>query len=146
MKRLQLTLTSVPARSEAASNCAFKLLLCITVIMWVVEILFMAFFPFWQYADPQTPKPEGLQKIYNMYNTLVWIVTIFSIVVVLLLRRAVRVKYQIPGNCFRDFCCTLWCRCCVVGQMLRHTTDYDVHPGSMCSSDGLYTPVSPMIV
>jgi Cys-rich protein (TIGR01571 family) len=146
IKRLQLTLTSEPANTEIGSSRAFAITLYITVLMWVVEICYLVFFPFSSY-NSQNPKPEGLQNIVIMYNTLVWMFVVFTAVVVVLLRRAVRGKYKIPGNCWGDFCCMLWCRCCVLGQMLRHTTDYDAYPGQVCSPNGLSSQNgSPMIV
>lgn len=151
INRLQLTLTSVPSNTEAGSARAFAITFYITIIMWalyvVVELCILAFIPFSDYQYYQIPKPEGnLAAFIQMYNTLKWAFVLLTLVVVTLLRRAVRGKYKIPGNCLADCCCAFWCRCCVVGQMLRHTTDYDVYPSRVCSPTGLSSKGSPMIV
>ena len=57
-------------------------------------------------------------------------------------RRVIRKTYKIPtsvpcgddSGC-DDFCCSIWCFGCTVGQMVRHTNDYDVHPVDHCSGD-----------
>ena len=129
MNRLQLTLTSVPINTAAGGARAFDVALYITVLVYAVEAYFFA-------LSFYSTSPEGMQNgaiLHNIFNLIYgW----FSVVVVLLLRRAVRKNYNIPGHCFRDFWCTLWCRCCVLGQMLRHTTDYDVYPSRVCTSNG----------
>jgi Cys-rich protein (TIGR01571 family) len=132
IKRLQLTLTIEPADTVVASTFAFQVTYYITIIMWVLRLCFLVLdFP---------------QNIIVVHRVLMWMFSLFTTAIVLRLRWIVREKYQIPGHCFADFCCTFWCRCCVIGQMLRHTTDYDVYPGRVCSSNGLSPQVNPMVV
>ena len=57
-------------------------------------------------------------------------------------RAHVRSKYAIPesDSCptgCEDMCCSLVCPCFTVGQLLRHTTDYDTYEAKCCSSTGL---------
>ena len=54
-------------------------------------------------------------------------------------RETLRARYQIPeercDGC-EDLCCSIWCSCCVTAQMLRHTGEYETHPGVCCSKTG----------
>ena len=155
INRLQFTWTAVPARNAAESARAFAILLYITVAHWILfgllEISVIALYP---EPEPdvyvpidEMPKPEGLLRIIvNIYTLLKWVYVILIVVIVFQLRKSVRAKFGIPGSCFEDCCCAFWCNCLVVGQMLRHTTDYDVYPSQLCSSTGVSSNVSPMIV
>jgi Cys-rich protein (TIGR01571 family) len=66
-------------------------------------------------------------------NILFWV---YFVVVMFQTRRTIRNKYNIPpsscGDC-EDFCCTLWCSCCAIDQMARHTNDYSAYPVECCS-------------
>ena len=61
------------------------------------------------------------------------------------LRGYIRKRYAIPGNCLVDCCCSFWCPCLVLTQMMRHTTKYDVYPSVCCSETGV-SPHAPEIV
>ena len=55
-------------------------------------------------------------------------------------RESTRARYQIPettqcGAC-EDLCCSIWCSCCVTAQILRHTGEYETHPGVCCTPTG----------
>jgi hypothetical protein len=55
-------------------------------------------------------------------------------------RRNVRNQFSIPEEqCHgcEDLCCSLFCACCTVSQIARHTNDYDKNPASCCSPTGL---------
>ena len=154
--RLQFTWLALPARNAAESARAFAILFYITVAHWsmivLLEISIFVLYPHPGESDTynpigEGPKPEGLLlMIINVYNVLKWVYFIIIIVVVFSLRESVRKKFGIPGSSFEDCCCAFWCHCLVVGQMLRHTTDYDVYPSKLCSSTGLSSKVGPMIV
>ena len=66
-------------------------------------------------------------------NILFWV---YFVVAMFQTRRTIRNKYNIPpsscGDC-EDFCCTLWCTCCAIDQMARHTNDYSAYPVECCS-------------
>ena len=156
INRLQFTWTAVPARNAAESARAFAIILYITIAHWILfailEISIMILDPTPEASDAYVPiddlpEPKGLLlAIINIYNVLKWAYFIIIIVIVFTLRKSVRAKFGIPGSCFEDCCCAFWCNCLVVGQMLRHTTDYDLYPSQLCSSTGLSSRVSPMIV
>jgi Cys-rich protein (TIGR01571 family) len=155
INRLQFTWSAIPARNAGESARAFAILLYITIAHWTLFVM-LEISVFALYPKPpsdvyvpidELPKPEGLLlAIIHIYTVLKWAYFIIIAVIVFSLRKSVRAKFGIPGSSFEDCCCAFWCNCLVVGQMLRHTTDYDVYPSQLCSSTGLSSRVSPMIV
>ena len=61
----------------------------------------------------------------------------YLLVVVTNARGYIRHKYSIPGDACWDCCTSLWCTCCVVSQMARHTADYDSYTAACCTGNGL---------
>mmetsp|Transcript_5014 Transcript_5014/g.9097 ORF Transcript_5014/g.9097 Transcript_5014/m.9097 type:complete len:318 (-) Transcript_5014:127-1080(-) len=64
---------------------------------------------------------------------------VFVIYLIAKTRKHIRSKYGIPEqSCHgcEDFCCALWCQCCTVAQMGRHTADYDTYAALCCSENG----------
>ena len=71
--------------------------------------------------------------------------TIWSIYALMKTRENVRAKYSIPEEkCpgYEDLCCSMFCSCCVVAQMARHTGEYETYKGTCCSETGMaaHTP------
>mmetsp|Transcript_43821 Transcript_43821/g.106263 ORF Transcript_43821/g.106263 Transcript_43821/m.106263 type:complete len:276 (+) Transcript_43821:290-1117(+) len=80
---------------------------------------------------------------------------LYTLVVMIRLRRAVRTAYRIPprgccggpsGDCgdvcaVEDCCCVFWCTCCTVSQLARQTADYDHIRAVCCSTTGLPSDV-----
>lgn len=65
---------------------------------------------------------------------------LFMLYLVIVTRRHVRHKYEITEdrcNGCEDCCCSFWCGCCTVAQMMRHTADYQSYRGSCCTTTGL---------
>eukprot|EP00584_Thalassiosira_punctigera_P022432 CAMPEP_0172560778 /NCGR_PEP_ID=MMETSP1067-20121228/90157_1 /TAXON_ID=265564 ORGANISM="Thalassiosira punctigera, Strain Tpunct2005C2" /NCGR_SAMPLE_ID=MMETSP1067 /ASSEMBLY_ACC=CAM_ASM_000444 /LENGTH=282 /DNA_ID=CAMNT_0013350649 /DNA_START=203 /DNA_END=1051 /DNA_ORIENTATION=- len=66
--------------------------------------------------------------------------TLFTMFVVARTRARVRAKYRIYEQYFigcEDCCCSVWCNCCTVAQMARHTADYDTYAAVCCSETGM---------
>jgi Cys-rich protein (TIGR01571 family) len=61
----------------------------------------------------------------------------YTIIVLVKLRLAVRDRYRIPGSTCEDCCCVVWCGCCTVAQLARQTAQYDTERAACCSSTGL---------
>jgi len=64
-------------------------------------------------------------------------------------RKYIRAKNQIPEkNCVgcEDFCCSLWCGCCVLSQVARQTADYDQEKAQCCSVTGVHPTERVLIV
>lgn len=98
---------------------------------------------------------EMAEASTNYYNVPAWIpvlkfiggilFTVYSIYALMKLRENVRAKYSIPEeSCIgmEDLCCSMWCSCCVVAQIARHTGEYETYQGSYCSETGMaaHTP------
>jgi hypothetical protein len=75
-------------------------------------------------------------------DILAYVYLAFTVVVLRNLRRHVRSKYSIPegdscpSGC-EDVCCSMCCSCLVVGQMMRHTADYETYGARCCTDTGL---------
>lgn len=140
MQRLRFSWLGEPT-PDAGSKNTFKvvltLVLCYTFFTIFLEI-----------AEAST----------GYYNTPAWIpslrfiagvlFTIYSIYALMKLRENVRDKYSIPEQqCqgMEDLCCSMWCSCCVIGQIARHTGEYETYKGKFCSENGL-SPNTPSIV
>ena len=121
MTRLKLDWLARPASDEDVKN-TFK----ITVGIFIVYIL------------------------STMYNFVSFIYGVFLVVVLTIVRKMVREKYQIPEQRFigcEDFCCAFWCSCCTISQLARQTADYDVNEGAFFTNDGLVqTTTSPVLI
>lgn len=77
--------------------------------------------------------------------------TLFFLYIGILLRHTIRQKYKIPRisycqgskleqRChpyFEDTCCMVFCGCCSMIQMARHTHDDKEYPGACCTTNGL---------
>lgn len=137
LQRLRFNWLGGPA-PESATKHTFKvvlaLILCYTVFTVALEMA--------EYS-------------FNYDSVPTWIVatrfaggmafTIYSIYSLMKLRENVRAKYSIPTErCggMEDMCCSMWCSCCVVSQIARHTGEYETYKGSICSETGMasHTP------
>lgn len=65
---------------------------------------------------------------------------IIFFVLVIQTRRKIRSEYEIPGHeyqCCTDLSLALFCACCTVSQMARHTGDYPTYQAYCCTDFGL---------
>jgi Cys-rich protein (TIGR01571 family) len=147
IRRLNFNWCGRPAVNVAQSARAFKLLLWITIFHWVMfgilYVTVMALDPNVK-ADGQVIdtenyiEPTGFEAfVIFWYNIFKYPYFLLTIIVLWNLRVALRDKYGIPGSEGEDFVCACCCPCLIAGQMLRHTTDYDVYPSRVCSETGL---------
>jgi hypothetical protein len=159
INRLKFSWRGTPSHTTAEGARAFAVLFYITVTHWILfgilELSILTLYPSIPVSDPidydhylpPMPEPEGfLLAIIWVYDILKLLYVIITIVLLFQLRRSVRAKFVIPGSVVCDCCCSYWCPCLVAGQMLRHTTDYDVYPSQLCSSTGLSSRLGPMAV
>jgi Cys-rich protein (TIGR01571 family) len=66
--------------------------------------------------------------------------TVWGLLVVVRLRKAIRTKYNIPTGWlgkYEDFLCVCLCNCCTLSQMARQTMDYKTERASCCSPNGV---------
>ena len=165
IRRLQFTWRGTPSPNAAASARAFDIIFYITVFHWFMfGFLYLAIWlldpeaydeptrdcldAYKQYEHDYEKlkelypecidEPEGLLlAIIIMFQIFKWIYAVITIWLLYSLRRSVRTKYAIPGTPHEDCCWSFWCPCLVAGQLLRHTTDYDVYPSQLCTDTGL---------
>jgi len=149
-RRLNLTWYGRPGK---ASDAAIAFHILITAITGYF-ILYIGLFLLLVYLDPNTYTtenapyvPVGRDYLFVLtFRTVMhyayWIITTL---VLATLRYNVRQVYAIPGKESVDCMCSCFCPCLVSGQLLRHTTDYDVYPSTCCTETGL-PPGTPAIV
>lgn len=84
-----------------------------------------------------------------LYNLLTVSFGMYTLIVMIRLRAAVRAKYEIPTrHCgvMEDFCCTFFCGCCTVSQMARQTANYEEIRAVCCTDTGLPPSMQTIIV
>lgn len=73
-----------------------------------------------------------------VYSCLSIPMTIYSLLIIIRLRKAVREKYGIAtgwlGDRFEDCCCAFWCHCCTIAQIERQTSDADADEEELVAS------------
>lgn len=89
------------------------------------------------------------------YNVLTTSFGLYTVIVMIRLRAAVRAKYEIPTkHCgcriadvsMEDCCCAVFCGCCTVGQMARQTANYEEIRAVCCTDTGLPPSMQTIIV
>ena len=141
--------------TAAQSASAFKTLFYLTWGYWGIRAVF---FYMIYVLDPNvglhwhewTTPGRAYYVVCAIDDVLWYLYLAFSVVVLRNTRSHLRKKYAIPESdqcptgC-EDVCCSIFCPCFVVSQMMRHTADYDTHGGRCCSERGL-PPSAPEIV
>ena len=134
-----------PGKNFAATVGAFTKLLYIFVAFWITRAFLLLMIAL---TDPNVDSKEWMDPPTSYYffvaidDVLVYAYWAFTAVVLYNLRKYVRSKYVIqesgkcPQGC-EDACCSCLCPCLVVGQMMRHTADYDTYEGRCCTETGL---------
>jgi len=126
------------AAPEAATKNTFKVVLALILSYTVFTI-----------ALEMAEHSSGYYQIPTWIPVLRFIggilFTIYSIYSLMKMRENVRAKYSIPEErCsgMEDLCCSMWCSCCVVSQMARHTGEYETYKGRFFSETGMaaHTP------
>jgi len=62
---------------------------------------------------------------------------LYILIIIYRTRSAIRKKSGIVGNGCEDCLCASFCSLCTIGQMARHTADYDALDDDCCSFNGL---------
>jgi len=148
--RLNLTYLGQPG-NLAATTGAFTKLLYIFCAFWVTRAFLLIMIAI---NDPNIDSKEWIEPPTFYYafvaidDVLVYGYWAFTALVLYNLRSQVRSKYSIPAESenfpakCEDACCSCVCPCLVVGQMMRHTADYNAHESVCCTETGLphYVP------
>jgi Cys-rich protein (TIGR01571 family) len=144
ISRLNLTWMGRPGTIHTTAG-AFRKLMYMAFSFWFTRIFLLLVIaildPNVDSAEWQDPPP-----IYYFFvavdDLLAYMYLAFTVILLKNLRSQVRSKYAIPetDSCptgCEDTCCSLFCPCLVVSQMMRHTADYDAYGGRCCTETGL---------
>ena len=131
MERMHLTWLGVPGPNVATRN-TFKVVVAIVVAYTIYSIaLEIAGAPYGAYP----PKWISVPRFIGSLAFTVW-----AIWALMKTRASVRAQYQIPEEKCKgceDLCCSVWCSCCSVAQILRHTGEYETYHSKCISATGL---------
>jgi len=86
------------------------------------------------YTPSTTPPLLTILKFLGIF-----LFTAYSVFSLCRTRETIRARYRIPETvCVgcEDLCCAVWCSCCTTAQLLRHTGEYETHPGACCTKTG----------
>lgn len=139
LQRLKLTWLANEGSNAAQSRATFRICLSISLVYFALNYIlsYHTMSSFFAY-DAQGLEADSDWSVLNWWLGLG--VGLFAVVLVAKARRHVRGRYGIPERrCrgYEDLCCSLWCNCCVVAQLARHTADYDTYAGLCCSETGV---------
>lgn len=150
--RLQLTWYGTPASNVAQAALAFQVIVMILVGYVCLRVfVFMTLAYLDPNAEPQLKYYRDPPPAYFFFaaldDLLFYIYFAFTVIVLRNIRSHLRLRYAIPEDdqaCNRacttgceDVCCSLFCPCFTVAQMLRHTADYEVYNAACCTNTGL---------
>ena len=131
MTRMSLTWLGEPGQRISTQN-TFKVVL----MLFVAYTIFTTSLEFATLGmDPaDVPVPIAVMKSVGGFFFSLW--SIYSLCKT---RQSIRDQYSIPEErCVgcEDLCCTLWCTCCTLSQMARHTGEYENYPHVCCTKTG----------
>lgn len=138
MQRLNLSWLGIPG-PEVATRNTFRVVLTL-VFCYIIYGMALSLI-----ANPDGSQPN-LISILNIVGAVLF--TLWSIFALCKTRESVRGKYSIPeARCIgcEDVCCSIFCSCCTVCQMLRHTGEYETYQATCCTETGL-TVDAPVVV
>jgi len=135
MQRLRLDWLGRQA-TELQSRSTFKVVFTLVVAYTLYSFMIDYMAPDYIYGNQQNP-PKWVDIMSWVGAILMLLWTVYALMNT---RFFTRTKYQIPEErChgFEDLCCALWCSCCTVAQIARHTGEYETYRSECFSSTGL---------
>jgi Cys-rich protein (TIGR01571 family) len=143
--RLGLSWYGKAGTSSSAEGSAFRKLATMFAYFILMRVLFIIVIacldPNIELERDEWVQPPTAYYIFAILDeALSWTYIVFVVVLLWNIRNHIRQRYAIPAtshNVCEDVCCSLWCPCLVVAQMLRHTTDYNKCTARYCSDTGL---------
>lgn len=144
--RMELNWLGSPVEDDAWRH-TFKTVFSIVVVYYVISWILKPFQPDFDY-DEKTGEmvqigPDAPLWVTIIYHTVGASFALYSLIVMVKVRREVRKRYEIEADCgccdggVEDCCCVFFCNCCAVAQMARHTADYNQKRAVCCTSNGL---------
>jgi Cys-rich protein (TIGR01571 family) len=110
-------------------------------VVWLAFLFILVHALYFAYFMVANPQDEDIFLIVTMpLLGMDVILLVYVLYIVTITRRQVRREYNIPElRCkgFEDCCMSVFCTCCIIGQMGRHTADYETYRAYCCSDTGL---------
>lgn len=139
MSRMQLSWWGLPGPLAQTSK-TFQVVLMLLVAFYVYAVAMEVAMLLYPTPDDTPHLALSIARIAGVVLfSLWWLMALCNT------RKTVRQRYQIPGGGCEDVCCSLFCSCCTVSQMMRHTGEYETFPGTWCSATG-HPPGTPLVV
>ena len=140
MTRMQLTWLGEPGARVATQN-TFK----VVMILWISYVIYSTSLQVASLDYTADTMPTVITNLKFIGGTLFGLWSVYSLCRT---RQSVREQYSIPEQqCVgcEDCCCSVFCTCCTLAQMARHTGEYETYSGVCCSTTGL-PPDAPFTV
>ena len=109
-------------------------------VVWLVFLLVLVHILYFSYLWLATPDEDAILITTMPLIGMDLLLLFYKIYIVAKTRRQVRREYDIPelrchGN--EDCCMAVFCTCCTIAQMGRHTADYETYRAYCCTDTGL---------
>jgi len=135
--------------SIAETAGTFRIMFLATIVYVSID-QFLKFLPFFAMLSGSYNDDEEYATLAFVRGIIGIAYFIITTVLVAKTRAHIRSKYSIPekdcrGSGMEDCICALFCPCCTLAQMARHTADYENYASKCCSETGL-GPNAPSIV
>lgn len=137
MQRMRLTWTGGLTPKFTPVN-TFKTVLVLVICYHIFD---GALGTYVEYNAVEGVENNAVTAVTYIKNFVAILFSFWSIYALYRTRKNVRETYSIPEqNCVgcEDLCCSVFCACCTVGQISRHTGDYDQYPSFCCTETGLH--------
>ena len=145
---VRMKLTVLANRSSHRDRRSRKIIrICITllIMMTVYDVLFAPPLLVMEFDSRDERYRPTFSKEYPLWHQLIYLLlslpmSFYAIWIVIQLRTAMRHRYHIPTGVLgeaEDCLHVSFCNCCVLSQMARQTSNYDIERASCCSATGL---------
>lgn len=131
MTRMQLTWLGEHGQKVATQN-TFK----VVVLLFASYTLFSTSLEIASLEYTLATTPTTIVAMKAIGSVLFGIWSLYSLCRT---RQNIRKQYSIPEErCVgcEDVCCAIFCSCCTISQMARHTGEYETYPGVILTSTG----------
>mmetsp|Transcript_2359 Transcript_2359/g.5045 ORF Transcript_2359/g.5045 Transcript_2359/m.5045 type:complete len:194 (+) Transcript_2359:128-709(+) len=134
MSRSGLDVLGRPTSAELARKTSCRLISFLITYYVIVNVVMITIFrKKCEECVPEFVNPY-VDAIFSALNLLFGL---YFLLIIIRTRAEIRMKSGIDGSCFGDFFLAWCCDCCVIGQMARHTADYDEQDDRCCTFNGL---------
>ena len=140
LTRMRMSWLGSPA-PEYDWHMTFRRIAIIVIVYYVLSLILQ--------PDSTDDYHKGPVWKSVLYNVLSASFGLYTVIVMIRLRAAIRAKYEIPTKkCgqMEDCCCAVFCGCCTVSQMARQTANYEEIRAVCCTDTGLPPSMQTIIV